>query len=64
HGRGRSIEAEMEKLGIIVKAATRNALNEEMSDAYKDINNVIEIISNSGISNKVAKFKPLAVIKG
>ena len=64
HGRGRSIEAEMEKIGIIVKAATKNALSEEMSDAYKDINNVIEIISNSGISNKVAKFKPLAVIKG
>ena len=64
HGRGRSIETEMAKMGILVKSAMKNTLSEEMSDAYKNIDNVIEVISDSGISNKIAKFKPLAVIKG
>ncbi|MEA3306475.1 MAG: RtcB family protein [Elusimicrobiota bacterium] len=63
-GQGRSIEKEMAKMGIIVKAAKKSSLSEEMSEAYKNINDVIEVVSGIGISNKIAKFKPLAVIKG
>lgn len=62
--KGRSISTELEKIGIIVKSAGRETLAEEMSEAYKDVSNVIDVVRNSGISRKIAKFKPIGVIKG
>ncbi|WP_203472102.1 RtcB family protein [Dissulfurispira thermophila] len=62
--KGRAIWREMEDRGIIVRAAGRETLAEEMSEAYKDISNVVEIVHNAGISLKVARLRPLGVIKG
>jgi tRNA-splicing ligase RtcB len=62
--RGRSIRREMEDRGIIVKASGRETLAEEMSEAYKDISNVVDVVHNAGISLKVARLRPLGVIKG
>lgn len=62
--KGRAIWREMEDKGIIVKAAGRETLAEEMSEAYKDVADVVEVVHNAGISCKVAKLKPLGVIKG
>ncbi len=62
--KGRAIWREMEDRGIIVKAAGRETLAEEMSEAYKDIANVIDVVQDAGISLKVARLKPLGVIKG
>lgn len=62
--KGRSIKKEMEEIGIIVKSAGRETLAEEMSEAYKDINNVVEVVHNAGISKKVAKLRPIGVVKG
>ncbi|MBI4656706.1 MAG: RtcB family protein [Elusimicrobia bacterium] len=62
--RGRSIAAELEKTGIIAKSAGRETLSEEMPEAYKNISNVIDVVCNSGISRKIARFKPIGVIKG
>ncbi|HPC78240.1 MAG TPA: RtcB family protein, partial [bacterium] len=39
-------------------------LAEEASEAYKDVERVIEIVEGSGISKRVARMKPLGVIKG
>jgi tRNA-splicing ligase RtcB len=61
---GRSIHKEMESKGIAVRARDKRALAEEMSEAYKDINAVADIVHKAGISQKVAKMKPLGVIKG
>jgi len=61
---GRLIHKEMETKGIIVRARDKRALAEEMSEAYKDVNLVVDIVHNAGISKKVAKMKPLGVIKG
>ncbi|MBU0534214.1 MAG: RtcB family protein [Candidatus Omnitrophica bacterium] len=61
---GRSIFREMEEKGITVRARNKNTLAEEMSEAYKDINMVVDIVHKAGISQKVAKMKPLGVIKG
>jgi tRNA-splicing ligase RtcB len=58
------IHKEMETKGIIVRARDKRALAEEMSEAYKDVNLVVDIVHNAGISKKVAKMKPLGVIKG
>ncbi|HDL21313.1 MAG TPA: RtcB family protein, partial [Nitrospirae bacterium] len=62
--RGRSIWREMEDMGIIVMSAGKKTLAEEMSEAYKDISNVVDVVHNAGISTKVAKLKPLGVVKG
>ncbi len=62
--KGRSIWREMEDMGIIVMSAGRRTLAEEMSEAYKDISNVVDVVHDAGISRKVAKLKPLGVVKG
>ena len=62
--RGRAIWKEMEDKGIIVRATGRNTLEEEMPEAYKDVSNVVGVVHNAGLSKKVAKLRPLGVIKG
>ena len=62
--RGRSILREMEDHGIIVRSRGRNTLYEEASEAYKDIDRVVDIVHGAGISRKVVKMRPLGVVKG
>jgi tRNA-splicing ligase RtcB len=62
--KGRAIWREMEDKGIIVRSAGRETLAEEMSEAYKDISNVVDVVHNAGISTKVARLRPMGVIKG
>ena len=62
--KGRAIWREMEDKGIIVRSAGRETLAEEMSEAYKDISNVVGVVHNAGISKKVARLRPIGVIKG
>ncbi len=62
--KGRDIEKELRNKGIIVKSLSRATLSEEMSDAYKDVNKVVNIVDLSGIAKKVAKLKPIGVMKG
>jgi len=62
--RGRSISRELEDKGIIVKSSGRETLAEEMPDAYKDVNDVVNVVHGAGISKKVCRMRPLGVIKG
>ena len=62
--RGRNIAKEMEEQGIIVRAQNKATLGEEASYAYKDVANVVEVVHNAGISRKVAKLRPIGVVKG
>jgi len=62
--KGRAINRELEDRGIFVKSAGAATLREEVSEAYKDIRNVIHVVHNSGISKKVVKLHPLGNIKG
>ena len=62
--RGRDIKQELREKGIIVKAESRGTLVEEMSDAYKDVSEVVEVMHQTGISRKVVRMRPLGVIKG
>ncbi|MBU2573421.1 MAG: RtcB family protein [Elusimicrobia bacterium] len=61
---GRSITEELAKKGVIVRAAGRSTLAEEMPQAYKDVENVISVMTGAGIAGKVARFRPMGVIKG
>jgi tRNA-splicing ligase RtcB len=62
--KGRSIHRELEDRGIIVRWTGKGTLAEEMPDAYKDISEVVNVVHNAGISRKVARLKPVGVIKG
>jgi tRNA-splicing ligase RtcB (3'-phosphate/5'-hydroxy nucleic acid ligase) len=62
--RGRAINRELEDRGILVRWTGRATLAEEMPEAYKDINQVVEAVHGAGISKKVARLRPMAVIKG
>jgi tRNA-splicing ligase RtcB len=62
--KGRSIVKELAAKGIVVRGAGRGTIDEEISEAYKDVESVVEVTHGAGISRKVAKLKPLGVIKG
>ena len=62
--RGRSIAAELEKHGIAVMAAGRSTLAEEAPEAYKNVNDVVRVVHEAGISKRVARMRPIGVIKG
>jgi len=62
--KGRSIYREMEDKGITVMAKGRSTLAEEVSEAYKDINQVVDVVCRAGLSKKVCRMRPLGVIKG
>ena len=61
---GRSITKELEAKGIYVRAASYATIAEELPEAYKDVSDVVDVVNGAGIGKKVAKLKPLGVIKG
>ncbi|MDP2928877.1 MAG: RtcB family protein [Candidatus Omnitrophota bacterium] len=62
--RGRSISGELEKKGILVMSSGRETLAEEAPEAYKNVNEVVDVVAGAGISQKVCRMRPLGVIKG
>ena len=62
--KGRAIHRELEDRGILVKWTGRSTLAEEMPEAYKDVSEVVDVVHGAGISRKVAKLKPIGVVKG
>ncbi|MCM8773391.1 MAG: RtcB family protein [Candidatus Omnitrophica bacterium] len=55
---------ELDSKGIIVKASGKGTIVEEAPQAYKDVNEVVDVVHKAGISNRVCRMKPLGVIKG
>jgi len=47
-----------------VRAGSMSGLAEEAPTAYKDVNRVVDVVDGAGIARKVARLKPVAVIKG
>ena len=62
--RGNEIQQELLKKGIVSKATSPKSLAEEAPGAYKDVENVINSVHNSGISLKVVRMEPIGVLKG
>lgn len=60
----RVLQSELANKGIFVMASGRDTLAEEAPSAYKDVNEVVNVVHNAGISKKVCRMKPLGVIKG
>jgi tRNA-splicing ligase RtcB (3'-phosphate/5'-hydroxy nucleic acid ligase) len=62
--RGRDLLAELQARGVTARAAGRDALAEEMPEAYKDVHDVVDVVHRFGISTRVARLRPVGVIKG
>lgn len=62
--KGRSIHREMEDRGVLVMSAAKGTLAEEIPEAYKDIDEVINVVHGAGLSRKVAKLRAVGCIKG
>jgi tRNA-splicing ligase RtcB len=62
--RGRNIVRELGDKGILVRAAGRATVDEETSEAYKDVADVVEVTDGAGIGRKVARLRPIIVVKG
>ncbi|MEW6407913.1 MAG: RtcB family protein [Patescibacteria group bacterium] len=61
---GSTLRAQLEKQGIIIRCESNAGLSEEAPGAYKNVEDVVEVVHQAGISKKVARLKPLVVIKG
>jgi tRNA-splicing ligase RtcB len=62
--RGESLRRDLESQGIRVRAGSLSGLAEEAPAAYKDVDAVVATVTAVGIARKVARLKPLAVVKG
>ena len=62
--RGRRIGDELRGRGVLARATGRDALAEEMPEAYKDVQDVVDVVHRFSISTRVARLRPLAGIKG
>jgi len=58
------IKVQLKEKGIIVKSTTRSGLTEEISEAYKDVKDVVNVIEGAGLASIVAKLRPIGVVKG
>jgi tRNA-splicing ligase RtcB len=61
---GRRIDKELLARGVVARAQGWKGLAEEQPDAYKDVNLVVDVVHQAGLSKKVARMKPIGVIKG
>lgn len=62
--RGEKLRQDLEAKGIHIRAGSMAGLAEEAPQAYKDVDKVVEAVVGAGIARKVARLRPLAVIKG
>ncbi len=62
--KGRNIHQELARQGIIVRWTGRTTLAEEIPEAYKDVSQVVNVVHGAGIAGKVARLRPLVVVKG
>lgn len=61
---GEDLRKELQGQGIQIRAGSMAGLAEEAPQAYKDVDAVVDTVQNAGIANKVARLRPVAVIKG
>jgi len=62
--RGERLRQDLEQAGVHVRAGSLSGLAEEAPQAYKDVDAVVEVVTQVGIATKVARLRPVAVVKG
>jgi tRNA-splicing ligase RtcB len=61
---GRRIDRELAEKGIIARCRSLKGLAEEQPEAYKDVNQVVDVVHRAGLARKVARLVPIGVVKG
>ncbi len=62
--KGRRIDQELAARGVVARARGWRGLAEEQPDAYKDVNTVVDVVHHANLAAKVARMRPIGVIKG
>ncbi len=62
--KGRRIDIELAEKGIIARARSWKGLAEEQPEAYKDVGRVVDVVHRAGLAKKVARLRPIGVVKG
>lgn len=62
--KGRNLLDELKEKGIVIQAKGFKTIAEEMPEAYKDVANVVDVMHKEGITKKIARLRPIGVIKG
>jgi tRNA-splicing ligase RtcB len=61
---GHEVRRELEAQGIVIRCPSSGELAEEAPYAYKDVDRVVDVVHRAGLARKVARLRPLGVIKG
>jgi tRNA-splicing ligase RtcB len=64
HAKGRRIDVELAQEGVIARSRSRTGLAEEQPAAYKDVDWVVNVVHRAGLARKVARLRPIGVVKG
>ena len=60
----REVLRKLEEAGVLARSETRDGILEEVPEAYKNVDEVIEVVHEAGLARKVARLRPMGVIKG
>jgi tRNA-splicing ligase RtcB len=60
----REVLSKLEQAGVFARSETRDGILEEVPEAYKDVDEVIDVVQQAGLARKVARLRPMGVIKG
>jgi tRNA-splicing ligase RtcB len=60
----RKLQAELEALAVTIYPQSRAGMAEEMPDSYKDVADVVQVLEAAHVTQRVARLRPFAVIKG
>ena len=62
--RGAAVRQQLENAGISIRPASIGLLAEEAPYAYKDVDEVAQVCEKAGLAAKVARLRPVGVVKG
>jgi tRNA-splicing ligase RtcB (3'-phosphate/5'-hydroxy nucleic acid ligase) len=60
----REVLDKLEEAGIVARSETRDGILEEVPEAYKNVDEVIQVVHDAGLARKVARLRPMGVMKG
>lgn len=61
---GKTLRTDLERQGVFVQAGSVKGLAEEAPVAYKDVQDVVDVVVKAGIAKKVVRLRPIVVVKG
>ena len=64
NAQGRGIDRELAEKGMIARCRSWKGLAEEQPAGYKDVSMVVDVVDRAGLARKVARMRPIGVVKG